>query len=95
MKKVWKIVANKYFITGVAFITWCMFFDQNDWLSMHEKENDLTGQISNNAYLRNEIAKMDKERYDLLNDQRKIEKYARENYHMKRENEDVYVVDSM
>ena len=94
MKKVLKIVANKYFITGLAFVVWCMFFDQNDWFSIHEKQKDLNSLKSNVAYLNGEIAKMDDERNALLHDNKKLEQYARENYRMKQDNEDVYVIDN-
>ena len=34
MKKVIKIVTNKYFITGIIFLSWTIFFDQNDWMTL-------------------------------------------------------------
>ena len=94
MKKVLKVVTNKYFITGVAFVVWCMFFDQNDWLSMRDKQKDLDAIKANIAYLNTEVSKMDDERNALLHDSKKLEQYARENYRMKQDNEDVYVIEN-
>jgi len=45
------------------------------------------------AYLNTEIARMARERDELRTDRSKLEKYARENYRMKHDNEDVYVIE--
>jgi cell division protein FtsB len=94
MKKVLKVVTNKYFITGLAFVVWCAFFDQNDWFSLRDKQKDLDAIKTNIAYLSAEVEKMSDERNALLHDNKKLEQYARENYRMKQDNEDVYVIDN-
>ncbi len=94
MKKVLKVITNKYFITGLAFVIWCAFFDQNDWISLHGKQKELDTLKSNIAYLNSEIDKMSDERNALLSDNKKLEQYARETYRMKRDNEDIYVIDT-
>lgn len=94
MKKVLKVVANKYFITGFAFVVWCAFFDQNDWFSLRDKQKDLNALKANIAFLNKEIDNMDEEHNALLHDDKKLEQYARENYRMKRDSEDVYVIEN-
>ena len=93
-KKLLKVVTNKYFITSLVFVVWCMYFDQNDWLSIRQKQKELDNIKGNIAYLNGEIAKMASERDSLLTDKNKLEQYARENYRMKHDNEDVYVIDT-
>lgn len=93
MKKAIKILTNKFLITGLAFVVWVVFFDQNDWMSLHQRQKDLDGVKSNISYLNGEIARMSAERHALLTDRYKLETYARENYRMKHENEDVYVIE--
>ncbi len=93
-KKALKVVSNKYFITAFLFVIWSMFFDQNDWLTLRQKQKELDGLKSNIAYLNKEISIMQAERDGLLTDRHKMEQYARENYRMKHENEDVYVIDA-
>ncbi len=93
-KKLLKVVTNKYFITSLVFVVWCMYFDQNDWLSIRQKQKELDNIKGNIAYLNGEIAKMASERDGLLTDKNKLEQYARENYRMKHDNEDVYVIDT-
>ncbi len=88
-----KVLLNKFVLTGLAFTVWALFFDQNDLMSMRQKERELDNIKDNIAYLNSEINKMSKERNDLIKDPQKLEQYARENYKMKHEGEDVYVVD--
>jgi cell division protein FtsB len=93
MNKALKIATNKYLLTTVAFLAWTIYFDQNDWISLRQRQKELNDVKSNIAYLNTEIDRMNKERTDLLNDPRKLEQYARERYRMKHDGEDVYVID--
>ncbi len=94
LKKLIKVAANKYFLTALAFVIWSMYFDQNDWLTMRQRQKELAVVKGNISYLNTQIADMAHERDALLTDKRKLEQYARENYRMKHENEDVYVIDT-
>jgi cell division protein DivIC len=94
MKKVIKIITNKYLLTGLAFVIWTVYFDQNDWMAMQQRQKELNGVKENIAYLNTEIAKMNKERSDLVNNPQVLEQYAREHYRMKHDGEDVYVIDN-
>ena len=91
MNKALKIATNKYLLTTVAFLAWTIYFDQNDWVSLQQRQKELNGVKANIAYLNTEIDKMNKERAGLLNDPNKLEQYARERYKMKHEGENVYV----
>jgi len=93
MKKVLKVVTNKYFIVSLAFVLWTLFFDQNDWFSLQQRQKELNGVKDNIKYLNTEITRMNTERTNLLTNAQKLEQYARENYRMKHEGEDVYVVE--
>jgi len=94
MKKLFRILTNKYLVTAVAFVVWTVYFDQNDWITLQQKQKELNGLKDNIAYLSNEIDRMNAERNDLLTNPKKLEQYARENYRMKHEGEDVYVIDN-
>lgn len=100
MNKMWKVLANKYFLVGLCFVLWVAFFDQNDWLTMRQRGKELQSVNDNIAYLQKEIKRMEAERKSLvtnqkgeLNDPATLEKYAREQYRMSHDNEDVYVID--
>ncbi|MBS1779144.1 MAG: septum formation initiator family protein [Bacteroidetes bacterium] len=93
MKKVFSIVANKFVLTGVAFALWMLFFDQNDIISMKERRQELQSTKDHIAYLNGEIARMEKEQEEITGNPQKLEQYAREQYHLKRDNEDVYIIE--
>lgn len=93
MKPLLKVITNKYFITGLAFLAWTVFFDQNDWMSLRQRQKELNSLKGDVAYLNSEIVKMQKEKEDLQHNPAKLEQYARENFRMRHQNEDVYVVD--
>jgi cell division protein DivIC len=93
MKKVLKVLTNKYLLVGVAFLVWTLFFDQNDWLSLNQRQKELDGLKEDIKYLNTETARMAQERDELLHNPQVLEKYARENFRMKHEGEDVYVVE--
>jgi len=94
MKKVFAIMTNKYLVTAVAFLVWVVYFDQNDWISMQQHQKELNGIKDNIAYLNGEINRMNAEKNDLVTNPKKLEQYARENYRMKHDGEDVYVIDN-
>lgn len=94
MKRILKLVINKYVVTAIIFGVWTIYFDQNDWASMRQRQKELQGVKDNIDYLNTEITKMANERKELMTNPAILEKYARENYRMKHEGEDVYVIDN-
>jgi cell division protein FtsB len=80
-------------LTAIAFLAWMTFFDQNDLMSMREKKQNLQNVKDNITYLDAEIAKMEKEHEEMTGNPQKLEQYARENFRMKRDNEDVYIIE--
>ena len=92
-KTVGKVFGNKYFLTALAFAIWTGYFDQNDWFTLQQHKRELDKVKSNIAYLQTEIDRMNNERNGLLHDPVMLERYARENYRMRQEGEDVYVIE--
>lgn len=93
MKKVFAALTNKYLITVVAFLVWMVYFDQNDWFSQQERKQQLKATKDNISYLNEEIDRMEKEHSDMVTNPEKLEQFARENFRMKRDNEDLYVIE--
>ncbi|HEY9176669.1 MAG TPA: septum formation initiator family protein [Flavipsychrobacter sp.] len=91
MKKALRIATNKYLLTAIVFVVWVGFFDRNDWFTQRQRQRDLESTKENIDYLRAEIADMKAQRDGLKNDPKVLEKFARENYRLKKDNEDVYV----
>lgn len=91
LKKVLRIVTNKYLLTATAFVVWVAYFDRNDWFAQKEREQELESVQQNIAYLQVEIATMKEQKKGMEEDPAVLEKFAREHYHLKKDNEDVYV----
>lgn len=87
-----KITKNFYFLSGVFFFVWLLFFDSNDLINQFKLTSQLNDLENDKAYYQEKIIEVEKERQKLLNDTDLLEKYAREKYLMKKPNEDIYVV---
>jgi cell division protein FtsB len=94
MKRLLSVVTNKFLVTAVVFAVWMIFFDQNDYESQKQRKQDLKTANDGIAYLNNEVGRMEKEYGEITTDPQKLEQYAREQYRMKRDNEDVYIVET-
>lgn len=92
-KKTWfKILSNKYFLVTLIFVIWMLFLDTNSWLIQRELNQEKKELLDNRAYYLEEIEK-DKRTLQRLNDSIEIEKFARENYYMKRPNEEIFIIE--
>ncbi len=92
MKNLLNLLKNKFFIAGIAFIVWMLFFDRNDLASQYDYRTQVQKLEEEKQFYTLEIEKADTELRELTTNIQSLEKFARERYYMKRENEDVYVV---
>jgi cell division protein DivIC len=83
---------NKYLLTGVFFAVWMLFFDQKDILSLFDLKSKQNGLENSQAHLKQLITDAGKEDVLLKNNVPGIEKYAREKFLMKKDNEDLFVI---
>jgi len=93
MKKLLSILTNKFLLTGVAFLIYTFNFDQNNWSVQEERKKELRETDRNIAYLKAEISKMEQAHFELTHNPEQLEKFAREHYKMKRDTEDLYIVE--
>ena len=91
-KKYINITKNFYFLTGVSFIVWMLFFDTNDIYSQYQLRKKLSELESEKNFYQEKIKEVNRDREALINDKELLEKFAREKYYMKKEGEDVFVV---
>lgn len=91
-KKWFKIVSNKYVLLILVFGVWMFFLDSNSWLVHNELNEDLNQLQDNKDYYLKEIHK-DRTIIEGLNDSSELEKFAREEYYMKKENEDIFIIE--
>ncbi|WP_372794500.1 septum formation initiator family protein [Lutibacter sp.] len=91
-KPIVKFTTNRYVIILAVFIVWMLFFDENSMLNHREFNKEINKLKSEQDYLNSEI-KQDKELIDKLKNKEELEKFAREEYHMKKENEEIYLIE--
>jgi len=87
-----KYINNKYFYAGLFFLVWWAFFDQESLLVQYklmQVKSDLNKQ---KEYYDSNIEKDKAAINTLQNDTILLEKYAREKYYMKKDNEDVFII---
>lgn len=79
-------------IITVLFIIWMLFFDTNSYLIHHELNNDIKKLEKNKEEYLEEIMN-DKLFIEKMKDTSEIEKFAREQYYLKRKNEEIYLIE--
>jgi len=85
-------IKNRYFISIMVFIVWLTFFDKNDFVTQYSYRKQLNELNKDKAYYTDEIAKNKKELFELMSDSIQLEKFAREKYLMKKDNEEIFVI---
>ncbi len=86
------LLRNKYVLTTLGFIIWLLFFDRHDIISQFKLRKELHKLEEEKAYYVKEIEKDSKNLNELLTNPKTLEKFAREKYLMKKDNEDIFVI---
>lgn len=91
-KKWIRFVSNKYVLILLLFVIWMIFFDANSYLIHHELDGDINALEENAEFYQKEIDN-DKAFIKKMEDSNEMEKFAREKYYLKKENEDIYIIE--
>ena len=89
--KIIRFLINKYIIILAAFIVWMFFFDANVQLNKEFKKE--IKELNNTINFYKKEINEDKKIITELQDSLQLEKFAREKYLMKKENEDIYIIE--
>ncbi|NRF39915.1 MULTISPECIES: septum formation initiator family protein [Pedobacter] len=92
MNRLLELLRNKYFLSVMAFVVWMLFFDKNDVVAQYEYRSQVNKLQEEKDFYVKEIAKVKKDLNELNTDLNTAEKFAREKYFMKKDNEDVFVI---
>ena len=84
-------IYNRYFFTLLGFVVWMTFFDRNDFILQRSYRQRLKALCNERDYYSKEIEKNRNTITELFTNSKNLERYARERYFMKRDNEDVFV----
>ena len=87
-----RIFSNFYLVIGIVFLIWLTFFDSNDLYTQLKQTAKLKGLEDEKEFYVEKIAEVKADREELLSNDELLEKFARENYLMKKPTEDIYVI---
>lgn len=82
---------NKYLLTGAFFLVWMSFFDEKDLVSDYKRKEKFKELEKSEQHLSEIIKQTRQELVQLKSNAQTIEKYAREKYLMKKDNEDLFI----
>lgn len=92
MKRLVPHLKNKFVLASLFFAVWMLFFDRNDFISQYSFRRKLHKVTEDKAYYLSQIEQNKKDMQELMGDRRHLEKFARERYLMKSDNEDIFLI---
>ncbi len=92
MNRLVSLLQNKYFLVTSCFVVWMLFFDRNDLMSQYEYRSQVNKLEEEKAFYIKETEQTKKDLEELTTNPEQLEKFAREKYLMKKDDEDVYVI---
>lgn len=76
------------------FLVWISFFDQNNLITQFSYRSKLNQLNKDKSFYTNEIIQTKKELKELTTHQKALEKFAREKYLMKKDDEEIFVFEA-
>ncbi len=92
-KKILVLLKNKYVLTLLVFFIWLMFFDQNNLVDRYIDNRQIRQLERDKEYFIERIREDSARMNELRTDNDNLEKFAREQYLMKREDEDIFIIE--
>jgi len=83
---------NKYILTILIFFAWIIFLDSNNLIARYKDMRELHSLKNDKEYFTKKIEVDRRKLRELKTDNQSLEKFAREQYHMKKADEDLYIV---
>jgi cell division protein DivIC len=92
VEKVPPFFRNKYILTIIIFLVWILLFDSNNLIARFKDMNELHKLRTDKEYYTKRIEADRQKLHELKTDNKNLEKFAREQYHMKKPDEDLYII---
>lgn len=92
-KKLLSLLKNKYILTLIIFFVWILFFDKDNLVDRYVSQRQIRQLEYDKQYYRERIRQDSTRMNELRTDNDNLEKFAREQYLMKRENEDIFIIE--
>jgi cell division protein FtsB len=90
-QKIVKILSNRYVLIFLVFLVWMLFFDENSYINHRELDKEINKLEKANTYYKKEI-QHDAKIIKNLENPDSLERFAREEYQMKKKDEDIYII---
>ena len=87
-----KFLGSRYTLVFLFFTVWMLFLDNQSYLDQRILSKQIDELEDNKTYYKEEIAK-DEQSIKKLKNPGQAERYAREKYYMKRDSEDIYIIE--
>jgi len=83
---------NKYTMAFLIFLIWLAFFDRNNLVEKMQLRSKIATLKKEKAYYQEKIEEDNRKMQELLSNKKNLEKFAREQYLMKKNDEDIFVI---
>jgi len=87
-----RIILNKYVVTLVGFFIFLIFFDNHNLISRWETSRKINSMEKEIKFYQSEIDKNKAKMNEMQTSDESLEQYAREQYHLKKDSEDVFII---
>jgi len=92
LKKIPSYLKNKYVVAILVFFIWILFFDRNSMINQFKLTSTLNKLENQRDYYLTELENDSISLHVLQSNKDELERFAREKYLMKKDNEDVYLI---
>ncbi len=92
INKIPPVLRNRYFLTVLVFLVWIILFDNNNLVNRYRYMKNLRQLESDREYFMERIEEDRRKLNELKTSDENLEKFAREEYFMKKDNEDIYII---
>ena len=92
IEKIPPVLRNKYLLTLIIFAVWILLLDSNNLISRWKEMRNLKKLKAEKEYYVQRIEEDKRKLHELKTSDRNLEKFAREQYRMKKPEEDLYII---
>lgn len=92
IEKIPPFLRNRYLLTIIIFVIWVVLLDSNNLISQFKEMKNLKKLRAEREYYVQRIEEDKRKLYELKTDDQNLEKFAREQYRMKKPDEDLYII---
>ena len=83
---------NKFVLVIAAVFFWLIFLEDTNLFKLYDYRRQISALEQEKDFYKNEIIETQNAIHELTSDPSKLEKFAREEYLMKKDNEDIFII---